>query len=705
MPISNTTFDKMKQYVSVRMQQGVPLLDSDWNEKDDIRRYEMRSFIKWFIGDGVPYGNDGFAIKVLKAGSLVLKLEGETPFYTSLKITLSDGSPCSPLGFDEKCYFDQRTGIHKARLYSTGEIDLAQLKDKTLVIEYRDLNDETQIVNIHYRDAHVKLQDVIDSINDKKTIVKAETLVEDCLLICGGDGTPDGAGRILADGFDAVNVAPIAFVDQPLYDNSDLAKKWNVPAITEWSPDKDKIYLVYIDIWDRLVDIDDDNSLENEDEVGTVTCVRLKREWAIRIKEGDKNTIVNEPNLQDHVYLKLAEISCPTSQLSDCIIADLRTKGLKVISTNDFQQVACDAFGEDYVMDTTGMPKLNVSLRDAINALLQGSLPLKSNIPPIKIENADSIKIFEDKYGALWLFEIRNGDISEVKYSKYNAENGWTDRLVYVNDIKKINIYMTYDREEIVCLYVYDKEGKAHLAYTKENTKNGKISDEILIKKIDGKANDITLLDDSVLKDEFGDLWIFVEIHEDKYSHYTFLCNSNVTMSKLDSDANKYNFFKGITDNKENNWLITSTLLGGKKLYYYDHAKREWIPNDINIKNTIVDVTIYNNDVEFTVKYEKKQKTYYDVFEIKTDSLDEEPKKKIEPQENAFKLLYNNIYYLITNNMVTQYSNNMKKKPCVDFNNKDFVCLFEHDKKEEVIVCLRDSINSEYVFNKIYLKI
>jgi hypothetical protein len=195
------------------------------------------------------------------------------------------------LGFDEKSYFDQRTGIQKARLYSIGEIDLAQLKDNTLVIEYRDLSDETQIVKIHYRDAHVKLQDVIDSINDKKTIVKAETLVEDCLLICGGDGTPEGAGRILADGLDAVNVAPIAFVDQPLYDNSDLAKKWNVSDIREWIPEKEQTYLVYIDIWDRLVDIDEDSSLENEDGVGDVTCVRLKREWAIRIQEGIKTLL------------------------------------------------------------------------------------------------------------------------------------------------------------------------------------------------------------------------------------------------------------------------------------------------------------------------------------------------------------------------------------------------------------------------------
>jgi hypothetical protein len=100
----------------------------------------------------------------------------------------------------------------------------------------------------------------------------------------------------------------------------------------------------------------------------------------------DKNTVIKKTNLQDHVYLKLAEIYCSTDQLSDCIITDLRTKGLKVISANDFRQVAQDAFGEDYEMDMTGVPKLNVSLRDAVNALLQGSLPIRCNIPPIKLK-------------------------------------------------------------------------------------------------------------------------------------------------------------------------------------------------------------------------------------------------------------------------------------------------------------------------------
>ncbi|MBM0745405.1 hypothetical protein JOY44_28690 (plasmid) [Phormidium sp. CLA17] len=56
---SRDTFDPLKRYASVRLQQGVPLIDADWNEMDDIRRTELRTFIKWFIGDGIPAKSDG----------------------------------------------------------------------------------------------------------------------------------------------------------------------------------------------------------------------------------------------------------------------------------------------------------------------------------------------------------------------------------------------------------------------------------------------------------------------------------------------------------------------------------------------------------------------------------------------------------------------------------------------------------------------
>jgi hypothetical protein len=58
----NDTFDDTKHYVGVRIQQGVPLLDRDWNESEDIRRYQELS-IRRYLGDGTP--DDGFKIGAL----------------------------------------------------------------------------------------------------------------------------------------------------------------------------------------------------------------------------------------------------------------------------------------------------------------------------------------------------------------------------------------------------------------------------------------------------------------------------------------------------------------------------------------------------------------------------------------------------------------------------------------------------------------
>lgn len=38
---SRNTFDPAKRYVAVRLQQGVPLVDADWNELEDVTRFEL----------------------------------------------------------------------------------------------------------------------------------------------------------------------------------------------------------------------------------------------------------------------------------------------------------------------------------------------------------------------------------------------------------------------------------------------------------------------------------------------------------------------------------------------------------------------------------------------------------------------------------------------------------------------------------------
>jgi hypothetical protein len=60
--ISDNTFDPLRGFTGVRLQQGVPIADADWNELEDARKFELRSFLRWFVGEGVPEGNDGFRV-------------------------------------------------------------------------------------------------------------------------------------------------------------------------------------------------------------------------------------------------------------------------------------------------------------------------------------------------------------------------------------------------------------------------------------------------------------------------------------------------------------------------------------------------------------------------------------------------------------------------------------------------------------------
>jgi hypothetical protein len=63
--ITNSTFDPLKTRCNVRLQQGVPIVDADVNELDDIRKYELRAYLKWFVGDGIPTGSDAFRIDAI----------------------------------------------------------------------------------------------------------------------------------------------------------------------------------------------------------------------------------------------------------------------------------------------------------------------------------------------------------------------------------------------------------------------------------------------------------------------------------------------------------------------------------------------------------------------------------------------------------------------------------------------------------------
>lgn len=193
---SRDTFDRLKHYVGVRLQQGVPIVDADWNELEDIRRYELQAFLKWFVGDGVPNGNNGFLIEAVA-----------------------------------------------------------------------DPND---------------------------------------LTIRGGDGTPAGTGRILLEGMDVLIESNLRYTAQPLYNNAALAADWGVDPIPPLTtPAGNRTDTVYIDVWEREVDSTEDANLVNA-AIGVETCVRTKREWAIRVVE---NAAAVPAPTAGHTFYGLARIA------------------------------------------------------------------------------------------------------------------------------------------------------------------------------------------------------------------------------------------------------------------------------------------------------------------------------------------------------------------------------------------------------------
>jgi len=318
---SRDTFDKLKHYVSVRLQQGVPLVDADWNEQDDIRKYELQAFLKWFVGNGVPEGNDGFRIEAI-AGSV---------------------------------------------------------------------NDFT---------------------------------------IKGGDGTAEGAGRCIVEGWDVLIESSITYRGQPLHVSqpraAELAAAWGVDTLPELSAPTDRTDLVYLDVWEREVDAREDGNLVNS-AIGLETCVRLRREWVVRVEE---NSTVPPATPTGHNFYPLALIRRQAGQAEILPedISDQRLTGLKMASQNDIRQVVTDAYGSSYTLDHDGQPNLQVSLRDAINALLRRELPSTSETQLTFDINFDLLPIaLEDSQGDIWVFWQSTRNLSaEIWYNRYmKASKRW----------------------------------------------------------------------------------------------------------------------------------------------------------------------------------------------------------------------------------------------------------------------------------------
>src|SRR3954469_5236477 len=183
--ITASTFDPLKTRCSVRLQQGVPIVDADWNEEDEIRKFEMRAYLKWFVGDGVPDGSDAFRVDAITTPA---------PVADDFIIRCGVVPPAAaPTNYDQALRF---------------------------------------------------------------------------------------SGRAIVDGLDVIIQADINYKAQPLF----TAAAFGVPQIAPMPTAAGPI-AVYLDVWERLVTSAEDPSLVLSG-VGTESCARMKRDWAVRTRAG-----------------------------------------------------------------------------------------------------------------------------------------------------------------------------------------------------------------------------------------------------------------------------------------------------------------------------------------------------------------------------------------------------------------------------------
>jgi hypothetical protein len=313
-----------RQYVAVRLQQGVPLLDTDWNELEDLRRYELQAFLGWFVGNGVPEGNDGF------------------------------------------------------RVVGTG--------------------------------------------------------ADNDFLIRGGDGTPFGAGRCLVEGLEVRNPADLLYSEQPLFGDPALAATLGVPPLEPIAtPAADGQALAFLDVWEREVNAAEDDAHLLHPAIGVETCVRIRREWVVRVREG---TALPAPGDADHVaghqYYGLALLvrRAGDDSIDPTDVIDRRERQLMVPPAT----LSEDLFGTPAPDYRRGVGRPSINLREVMNALLRGDLPSTAAEPlaagPPNNEASESI-VEDDR--ALWAFFIstRNGsrDLFVRRYTHESRSWGADEAL------------------------------------------------------------------------------------------------------------------------------------------------------------------------------------------------------------------------------------------------------------------------------------
>jgi len=316
------------------MQQGVPIIDADLNELEDLRRIEFEDQGKWIVGNGVPLGNNGFRILAIGGGNVnTINLISKTigTGLSKLKIDLATSSGAAALGFNATNSSSQRSGSSPAQLTGNRAAPFPLANGNTLVVKADNNPPETitffaaAFANI----AAATAAEVIAVINTALN-VSARASTGNDFIITGGDGTTEQAGRIIVDGQMIFNESDLKYSEQPLFKNNSLAQLWAVPVVEELTtPAVSETHVVYLDMWHRQVDSDEDVDLVDT-RIGVESTIRLRREFTVRLAKVNDFPAIQAARPPGHTFYRLAHVDRVGGQaaIENQMIADERETDL-----------------------------------------------------------------------------------------------------------------------------------------------------------------------------------------------------------------------------------------------------------------------------------------------------------------------------------------------------------------------------------------
>ncbi len=320
-----------KHYVGHRVEQGVPLLDADLHLVDGLHRSELEGVGRWMLGDGVPVGSDGFRVLALAGGgvnTIVLRATTVGTGPSSIAVDVAVSTAAAALGFSAQHAAASRFGDSPAQLTSERAQPFVLAAGQTLVVSVDGGAPETvtfqpaDFANI----AAATAAEVVAKITASAAGFTASVGAGSDFFLVGGDGTTEGAGRILVAGRMTLIERGLRYTEQPLFQNTALAAGWGVDPVGPIpTPTINTVQTVFLDVWHREVSPDEDSELVDS-RIGIETAVSVRREWAVRVVAAATFPAVLAARPAGHAYYPLAELhrGANNAGIADSMVVDVR---------------------------------------------------------------------------------------------------------------------------------------------------------------------------------------------------------------------------------------------------------------------------------------------------------------------------------------------------------------------------------------------